>query len=180
MIKTQIKELTKNDLNPDLLKHFNRYQEVKRCVRMENGKWVLKDIPFIEEWDDALKKEIIAVDFNNCINTGGVVWAVYNEKNEVIAFACLLSDFFGSENQYFQLMQIHTSYEHRGRGIGKELFKLSADKAREMGAKKLYISTHSAEESQLFYEKIGCVDAQEINGKLAALEPYDRQMEFIL
>ena len=181
MKKTHIiRELTLNDLFPSLLQHFNRYQEVNRCVRMENDKWVLKDIPFIEQWDEAIKKEIIDIDFTNCINSGGVVWGVFNERNEVIGFACLLSNFFGSENQYLQLMQIHTSYEYRSRGIGKDLFKLCTDKARELGAKKLYISTHSAEESQNFYENIGCVDAQEVNKKLAELEPYDRQMEFVL
>jgi len=174
------RELTINDLHPDLLQHFNRYQEVRRCLRRENDKWVLKDISFVEQWDEPLKKEIVTVDFMNCLNSGGVVWGVFNERNELIAFASLLSDFFGSEGQYLQLMQIHTSYEYRNKGIGKELFKVSAEKARFLGAKKLYISTHSSEESQHFYEKIGCVDAQEINKKLAEHEPYDRQMEFIL
>jgi len=175
-----IKELTLDDLYPDLLQHFNRYQEVKRCVRMENDKWVLKNVPFLEQWDETLKREIVHVDFTNCLNSGGIVWGVFNEKDEMIAFACLLSKFFGSENQYLQLTQLHTSNEYRGNGIGKALFKMSADTARVLGAKKLYLSTHSAEESQKFYEKMGCVDAQEINKKLAELEPYDRQMEFLL
>jgi ribosomal protein S18 acetylase RimI-like enzyme len=175
-----IRELRLNDLFPDLLRHFNRYQEVKRCLRSENGKWVLKDIAFVEQWDEAIKKEIVADDFTNCINSGGAVWGVFDEKNELIAFASLLSDFFGSEGQYLQLMQIHTSYEYRSKGIGKILFQICVERAKGMGAKKLYISTHSSEESQLFYEKIGCVDAQEINKKLAEHEPYDRQMEFVL
>jgi len=180
MMEFAIRELTHEDLVSDLLQHFNRYQEVRRCLRKENDKWVLKDIHFIEQWDEALKREIVDVDFTNCLNSGGVVWGVFNRDNELIAFACLLADFFGSKNQYLQLMQIHTSYEYRNKGIGKELFKVSAEKARHMGAKKLYISTHSSEESQLFYQRIGCVDAQEINKKLAEHEPYDRQMEFAL
>lgn len=57
---------------------------------------------------------------------------------------------------------------------------VSEDKARIMGAQKLYISTHSLEESQLFYTKVGCIDAVEINKKLAEYEPYDRQMEYVL
>jgi GNAT superfamily N-acetyltransferase len=173
-------ELSLNDLYPDMLQHFNRYQEVRRCVRMENGKWVMKDISFTEQWDEALKREIVAVDFTNCLLSGGVVWGVFNEKNELIAFACLLSKFFGSESQYLQLMQIHTSYEYRNKGIGKKLFKISAEKAKRLGAKKLYISAHSSEESQYFYEKIGCMDAKEINKRLAEREPCDRQMEFLL
>jgi len=175
-----INELSLNDLTPDLLKHFNRYQEIRRCLRKENDKWVLKDNPFVEQWDETLKEEIVAVDFANCLKSGGIVWGVFNKRNELIAFASLLSNFFGNQNQYLQLMQIHTSYEYRNKGIGKRLFNVCADKARHFGAKKLYISTHSSEESQLFYENIGCVDALEINKKLAKHEPYDRQMEFVL
>ena len=48
------RELTVNDLSPDLLKHFNRYQEVKRCWRIEDSKWVLKDFSFTEQWDENL------------------------------------------------------------------------------------------------------------------------------
>jgi len=175
-----IRELTHDDLFTDLLQHFNRYQEVRHCWRNENDKWVLKNIQFTEQWDETLKKEIVAIDFTNCLNSGGVVWGVFNKSNELIAFASLLSNFFGSECQYLQLMQIHTSFEHRNKGIGKDLFKVIVEKARCLGAMKLYISTHSSEESQMFYKSIGCVDAQEINKKLAAYEPYDRQMEFVL
>ena len=153
---------------------------IQRCLRNENNSWVLKDIPFVEQWDEARKKEIVAVDFTNSLNSGGVVWGVFNENNELIAFANLLSNFFGSENQYLQLAQIHTSYEYRNKGIGKELFKVCVEEAKHLGAKKLYISTHSSEESQLFYKNVGCVDAQEINEKLSEYEPYDRQMEFLL
>ena len=174
------RELTENDLSPNLLQHFNRYQEVKRCLRMENGKWEFKDIAFIEQWDSKLKEEVVNVDFVYCLKSGGFVWAVFNENNEAIAFACLLSSFFGNENQYLQLMQLHVSYEYRGKGIGKQLFNLCSEKARNLGAKKFYISSHSSEESQYFYTNIGCVDAVEIDEKLAEREPYDRQMEFVL
>ncbi|MFP4975742.1 GNAT family N-acetyltransferase [Paenibacillus sp. CN-4] len=175
-----IRELSHFDLTSDLLQHFNRYQEVHRCLRQENGEWVLKDIAFTEQWDEALKEEIVHADFTDCINAGGVVWGVYDSNNHVIAFASLLPELFGSSKQYLQLMQIHVSYEHRSKGIGKKLFERCADKARAMGARKLYISAHSAEESQLFYTKLGCVDALEINKKLAEHEPCDRQMEYIL
>ncbi|HEY4392063.1 MAG TPA: GNAT family N-acetyltransferase [Paenibacillus sp.] len=175
-----IRELTLEDLHPDLLNSFNRYQEVQRCWRMENGEWILKNISFTEQWEDSLKQEIVDVDFTNCLESGGFVWGVFNNNNEVIAFASMPTDFFGSENQYLQLMQIHVSYEYRNKGMGRELFALCSEKARQLGAKKLYISTHSSEESQHFYKKVGCVDAEEINKKLAEYEPYDRQMELIL
>ncbi|MDT2194604.1 GNAT family N-acetyltransferase [Paenibacillus larvae] len=78
------------------------------------------------------------------------------------------------------LAELYTSFEFRGLGIGKQLFALCAEKARQWGAKKLYISAHSAEETQAFYRSVGCVDAVEINQQLADKEPFDIQMEYIL
>ena len=176
----EVKKLSKDDLHQGLLKHFNRYQEVKRVLRNEGDTWVLRDISFTEEWDDKLKQEIIDVDFTNCLGSGGFVWGVFNEENYLVSFSCLLSDFFGSEKQYLQLTQLHVSSDYRRMGIGGELFLVAAQKAKELGAKKLYISAHSSEESQRFYERLGCVDAIEINKELAEREPYDRQMEFLL
>lgn len=49
-----------------------------------------------------------------------------------------------------------------------------------MGAKKLYKSAHSSQETQAFYQAIGCVEAVEYNESLIAAEPYDCQLEYIL
>lgn len=179
-MKEIIRELTLADLQPDLLKQFNRYQEVKRCVRKVNGEWVLQDIAFLEQWDEQLKQEIIAEDFAPCIQGGGSVYGAFNEENELIGFASLLATPMGSHGQYRKLMQMHISYEYRGKGHGKALFLACAQKAKEMGAYKLYMSTHSAEESQAFYNKLGCVDAEELDEWSVTHEPYDRQMEYIL
>ena len=180
MENKMIKELTLDDLSPDLLQHFNRYQEVKRCWRFEDGEWVLKDISYTHQWDENTKKNIATEGFTDYINSGGFVWGVFNDNNQLIAFATLLSDFFGSENQYIQLSLLHVSCGYRNQGIGRQLFKLCAEKAKSIGAKKLYISTNPSEESQIFYKNVGCVDAEEINQKLAENEPLDRQLEFVL
>jgi len=176
----EVKELTLDDLQLNLLQHFNRYQKVGRCWRLEGDKWVLKDIPFVEKWDTKLKEEIVTDDFVNCLKSGGFLWGVFNSDNQLIAFANISSNLFGCDNQYVQLIQLHVSYEYRGAGVGKNLFQLCSQKAKQLGAKKLYISAHSSEESHRFYESLGCVDAMEIDEKIAASEPYDRQMEFVI
>lgn len=55
------------------------------------------------------------------------------------------------------------SYEYRNYGIGKQLFYLCCEKAREKGAKKLYIRAHPSEETQNSYKSVGCVLAVEVN-----------------
>ena len=47
----------------------------------------------------------------------------------------------------------------------------------ENGAGKLYISAHSAVESQAFYKSMGCVEAGEYNPEHVEKEPYDCQLE---
>ena len=58
--------------------------------------------------------------------------------------------------------------------------RLAAEAARKLGAQKLYISAHSAEETQAFYHALGCVEALEYNAALVEAEPCDCQMELVL
>ena len=60
---------------------------------------------------------------------------------------------------------------------GTELFLAAKDWARKKGARKLYISAHSAVESQAFYQKMGCVQAEVPSQEHVAKEPYDCQLE---
>ena len=49
-----------------------------------------------------------------------------------------------------------------------------------VGARKLYISSHSAVESVAFYLAMGCREAEELEPMHVAKEPYDRQLEYVL
>lgn len=46
-----VRLLELREITPALFDSFERYQEVKRCWRKEEGRWLLKDIAFIEQWD---------------------------------------------------------------------------------------------------------------------------------
>ena len=78
------------------------------------------------------------------------------------------------------LSSLHVSEDMRRHGIGKCLFEAARDWARGQGAGKLYISSHSAIESQRFYEAMGCVDAVWRDPRHVEAEPYDRQLEYVL
>jgi N-acetylglutamate synthase-like GNAT family acetyltransferase len=68
----------------------------------------------------------------------------------------------------------------RDKGIGKVLFQMASNWAREKGAKKLYISANSSVETQGFYRSLGCVEAMEYNQAHVDREPYDCQLEYVL
>ena len=95
-------------------------------------------------------------------------------------FTSVEPGFLGSGGQYLDLSSIHVSEDARGAGIGKALFLMAKEWAREKGAKKLYISAHSAVESQAFYQRMGCVEALEYNQRHVDAEPFDCQLECVL
>ena len=95
-------------------------------------------------------------------------------------FASVESAPLGKAGDYRDLTCLHVSAELRGRGIGRELFTRAAQWARAHGGKKLYLSAHSAVETQAFYAAMGCVEAREYNEAHVASEPFDCQMEYAL
>ena len=83
----------------------------------------------------------------------------------------------GSRGQYRDLTSLHVSEDRRGNGIGRQLFLAAAEWAKKNGGEKLYISSHSAVETQAFYKSMGCVEAKEYNQYHAEKEPFDCQLE---
>lgn len=175
---TAYRELKPDEIEPPLFNCFRRYQEVTRCWRKENGIWVIRDIAFIEEWDENDYQTLCAC-LRGTIAVNGGVFAAFSEDG-LIGFASVEGKRFGPQAEYVQLSSLHVSHGLRGGGIGRRLFLLAADRARELGAEKLYISSHSAVETQAFYRAMGCVEALYYDPALTAAEPCDCQLEYPL
>lgn len=177
-METTFELLTESRIECSLFFHFNRYQEVKRCWRKGAGGWELKEVPFVEEWNEEQYAFLVKC-LKNTVNTGGYVVGCFAEGN-LAGFASVESSHFGSRNQYVQLSCIHVSHECRGNGIGAKLFHCAKTAGKKLHAEKLYISAHSAEETQAFYHAMGCVEAEEYNRELSEAEPCDCQLECVL
>lgn len=174
----QYRVLTPPDLSPPLFAHFQRHQTVTRCWRKIDGHWLLKDIPFTEDWSPQDLRRVCA-QLSRAIASGGTAWAAFLD-GALKGFSSVEGTLTGSRKQYAVLAELHVSEDCRRRGIGRELFLRAAAEARRLGAEKLYISAMSAEESQAFYRSMGCVEAQEYNPYLVEKEPCDCQMEYPL
>mgnify|MGYP000064841701 CR=1 FL=1 len=177
--KVQIREIGPEQLRADLLKDFDRTQHVEKVWRNVDGERRIVPCTFTEYWDDELKREIVFGDFAEAMEFGGRVFMAYEGK-KLLGFAVLGGQVLGDGDEYLQLIQLQVSHLERGNGVGRMLFACCAQMAKVMGAKKLYISAHSSVESQAFYQKMGCVDAQWIFAQQVELEPFDVQMEFIV
>lgn len=134
--------------------------------------------PFIDDWSDSDYSYLVEC-LKNTLAGGGVVWGAFVD-DELKGFASVERKTFGSEDQYMELTSLHVSSDARRHGMGAVLFLLAADFARNLGVKKLYISSHSAVETQAFYEHMGCVEAEEYNEAAVQREPMDCQLEYVL
>ena len=163
--------LTENDICRDLFRNFIRHQVVTKCWRRDNGNWVIRNDPFIDEWTEEEYQELIA-NLQETICSGGFVYAAFCNA-QLKGFVSVTSKLFGTSQQYLDLKNIYVSEDQRNCGIGKVLFEAAKLWAREHSAKKLYISAHSAVESQAFYQRMGCVEAKEYNQEHVEKEPWD-------
>lgn len=172
------KRLNTENFSMTSLDNFQRYQEVFCCWRNIDGEYLLKPVHYIEDWNLAEKRKLAQKILNGISNGCSAYAAIIND--EIVGFAFLERELFGSENQYVDLAEFYVSKPQRRMGIGKKLFDMVCDGAKELGAKKIYISAHSAKESIAAYKSYGCVLAEEINIDLAEREPCDLQMEYCL
>lgn len=171
----QYRNLSLDEICTELFDGFIRRQKVTKCWRKEHGEWKIKDDPFIDDWSES-DYQILVDCLRNTIVTGGFVYAAFY-KGILKGFTSVESVLFGGEQKYMDLSSIHVSEDMRNKGIGAELFLAAKEWAKDKGAKKLYISAHSAVESQAFYKKMGCVEAEVYDRKHVDKEPYDCQLE---
>lgn len=171
--------LTRDMLTPELGADFDRYQQVTRCWRKENGQWVVKDVAYTEQWGEK-EKLAISGDMIKTLDGGGDAVGCFDAQNKLVGFASLENERMGERGEYLELSGLHVTSGMRGRGIGTRMFRMMCDIARKKGAEKLYISAHSSVESQAFYHAVGCREASWYSAPHAEKEPCDCQMEFVL
>lgn len=176
--KIQYRVLGKEELSRELFSGFIRRQKVTKCRRYENGRWIVKDAPFVDDWTEE-DYRVLLTCLQNTVRTEGFVYAAFCD-GVLKGFTSVEPVLFGGDNCYLDLSCIHVSEDMRGRGIGKVLFHAAAEWAKNHGADKLYISSHSAVETQAFYHAMGCVEAEEYNQAHVEREPFDCQLEYVL
>lgn len=176
MIEVSIRLLSEDEITFSLFQRFNRRQEVTKCLRREKGNWVLKNDCFVDDWNES-QYHFLVECLKNTVKTKGIVLGAF-VRDRLIGFASVESRHFGSRGQYVQLSCIHVSSECRGLGLGGKLFQYACMAAGRLGAQKLYISSHPAYETQLFYRGRGCTDAKEYDEEIAVVD--EPQLEYVL
>ncbi|WLR47473.1 GNAT family N-acetyltransferase [Halobacillus litoralis] len=166
------------DLDNHMLDSFDRYQKTDRVMVFQADTLNEESNGFEEDWTVENKRTIVH-HFRLVVKNGGAVIAALKERH-VHGFAVIEPDTFGEKSTYRELSYIHVSREVRGTGIGRLLFQKAGQVAKASGAEKLYIGAHPSVETQEFYQKMGCVPAQELNSSIYFREPRDIQLEITL
>lgn len=167
--------LVEQEIDRALFCSFIRRQVVTKCWRKEDGVWIVKEIGFLDDWTEKDYEEQIQ-SLKHTAHSGGLVYAAFYNQ-ELKGFVSVEKALFGGQYKYMDLSSIYVSEDMRDRGIGTALFGEARRWAKEQGAARLYISAHSAVESQAFYKKMGCVEARQYDQAHVEKEPCDCQLE---
>jgi len=114
-----------------------------------------------------------------CFDHGGWFWGFF-EADKLAGVVVLENRFMGFHGDQLQLQFLHVSRHYRHRGLGKQLFDLAAQEARQRGASRLYISATPSEHTIDFYLRRGCAVTAEPDPALLAMEPEDIHLEYSL
>lgn len=110
---------------------------------------------------------------------GGVFFGAFDDGC-LIGAVVLENKFIGQSRDQLQLSLLHVSRDYRGRGLGRRLFDLAKEQARQMGARRLYISATPSEHTVNFYLRCGCTLAAIPDAELFEREPEDIHLEYVI
>ncbi len=166
MIEIQL--LSQENMNRNSLDDYCRTQNVSRVYRLINGEYQLIKDEDTMDWSLEKKRSIAKELLSNKYISYGAI-----DEGKIIGFISLESQLRG-ERLVLDMMQVSRNY--RGQGLGKKLFQIAKVKAKEVGAKQLYISAFSSKETIAFYKAMGCKVTDSPIESIAKSEPMDLQM----
>ncbi len=162
-----------------LIWQIDRREIIENIYYLREGKLVLEPEHYdMQGWPpgEAEQYTLLLLD---CYDRGGFFWGAF-EKDRLVGVSILESKWIGSGQDTLQMKFLHVSRDCRGQGVGTKLFNITAEKAKALGAKKLYISATPSEHTVNYYMRLGCSLATEIDPELFALEPEDIHLEYLL
>ena len=131
------------------IKDIDASQYIGRAWREVEGTLQLVKIDYLDpSWPNGFETH-----YHNLVEAvigPGTAVGAFDMQKKMIGFVALKGQLFGKTARYMLLDQLFISRESRGKGIGRQLFRIAADTASGLGADKLYICAGSDEENIAF------------------------------
>ena len=152
---------------------------IERVWRKKGGvgekQWITVNWGQDSDYPDGNENHLAAL--KETFEQGGYVAGAFDGQ-KLAGFCSVNRNLFGSEHKYALLDQIFISNGYRGMGIGKTLFFMAVEQAKQWGADKFYICAGSSEDTLNFYTYLGCENAKEVNQALFEQDENDIQLEY--
>jgi len=173
----EIRAVKRKEIND--IRNIDRSEIINQFYYYKNGKLMSKKkYNNILGWDP----KDIERNINNLYDLydrGGSFFGLFHDER-IVGVIALECKFIGRNNDQLQVVFLHIDKNYRKQGYGKKLMNQIKERAKELGAKKLYISATPSKNTVDFYMHLGCKLASEINSALYQLEPYDIHLEMII
>ncbi len=171
----KIRELERQEIRD--VWSIDRAEVIEKIYYCEDGKLVLKPDYFdVQGWPPG-EPERYGPILLDCFDRSGTFYGAFDGET-LIGATVLESRFIGREKDQLQLKFLHVGRRHRQAGLGSRLFEKAVAKARELGARQLYISSTPSENTVRFYLRRGCRVADDVDAALFEIEPDDVHLEF--
>jgi ribosomal protein S18 acetylase RimI-like enzyme len=161
------------------LHELDRTETIDRVYHVREGKLCLKEEHWdVGEWSVEEKQRRIA-GLQAGYDAGDTLFGAFDGPT-LVGLSVLDDCTLSQVPDRYNLAGLWVSAPYRGRGVGRRLVELVMDRARAMGAKTLYVSATSTENTVRFYRSIGFRLADPIDQELFREEPSDIHMEMPL
>ena len=170
----KIRELERQEIRD--IWSIDRAEVIDRVYYREDDELVLKPEHYdMQGWPPG-EPEHYGPILLDCFDHGGTFYGAFDGET-LIGVAVLESRVIGRDKDRLQLKFLHVSRRHRQAGLGRTLFERAVAKARELGARRLYISSTPSENTVRFYLRRGCRVTDDVDAVLFKLEPEDIHLE---
>jgi len=170
----KIRELARDEIGD--VWSIDRAEVIDQVYRCKNGELALEtEHHDVKGWPSG-EPEHYGPILLDCFDHGGTVYGAFDGA-ELIGAAVLESRFIGRAEDQLQLKFLHVGRRHRYAGLGSTLFEKSVSRARELGARRLYVSATPSANTVRFYLHRGCRVTDDVDPTLFALEPEDIHLE---
>lgn len=164
---------------------IDRAEVIENVYHVRDGELVLEpehhDVPGWPPGGPELNGPMLL----DCFDRGGAFYGAFSHETAdrtdgetLLGVVVLESRFIGREQDQLQLKFLHVSRRQRNAGLGRALFEQAVARARELGARRLYISATPSENTVRFYFRRGCRVTRDVDATLFRLEPEDIHLEF--
>lgn len=158
---------------------IDRSEVIEAVYYLENGALILKPEHFdMRGWPPGEAEKYTPI-LEACYDRDGWFFGLFDGE-QIAGVSVLESSFIGTNGDQLQLTFLHVSRAYRKQGLGRRLFELAAQEARQRGANSLYISATPSESTIHFYLGLGCRLASQPDPELFELEPEDIHLEYNL